>query len=78
MDNAYALDMEAFSRGDIVDNRLKMIKEVERVMCNTDLAVLYLFSVGLILDVFPVELFLSFVTGFVLVFMVNFHLVVYL
>lgn len=43
MDNAYALDMEAFSRGEVVDNRLKMIKEVERTMCNTDLAKLFVF-----------------------------------
>ena len=28
MDNAYALDMEAFARGEVVDNRLKMIKEI--------------------------------------------------
>lgn len=40
MDNAYAMDMEAFSRGEIVDNRLKMIKEVERTLCNSDLAAL--------------------------------------
>ena len=43
MDNAYALDMEAFARGEVVDNRLKMIKEVERTMCNTDLAKLFVF-----------------------------------
>lgn len=43
MDNAYAMDMEAFSRGEVADNRLKMIREVERAMCNTDLTVLYIF-----------------------------------
>ena len=45
MDNAHAMDMEAFSRGEVVDNRLKMIKEVERVMLNKDLSVLYLFDI---------------------------------
>ena len=55
MDNAHAMDMEAFSRGEVVDNRLKMIKEVEREMCNTDLAILYFFSYQLNPDVWPVE-----------------------
>lgn len=38
MDEAYVKDLEAFSNGEVVDNRLKMIKDVERSMKNTDFA----------------------------------------
>ena len=38
MEEAYVKDLEAFSNGEVVDNRLKMIKDVERSMKNTDFA----------------------------------------
>lgn len=38
MDNAYAQDLEAFSKGEVADNRLKMMKEIERNMRSTDFA----------------------------------------
>lgn len=38
MDEAYVKDLEAFSNGEVVDNRLKMIRDVERSMKDTDFA----------------------------------------
>ena len=42
MDEAYVRDMEALQAGSIVDNRLKMMKEVETTLYNTDLLKLYI------------------------------------
>ena len=38
MDECYARDLEAFSKGEIADNRLRMMKEIERDLRSPDFA----------------------------------------
>lgn len=38
MDDCYAKDLEAFSKGEIADNRLRMMKEIERDLRSPDFA----------------------------------------